>query len=179
MKGKISVKESTAVQKEVAKQSKMLPKDFEIVDILVKGRQVVVNLRELMELADCQNESIIKAAMNKSASYYFYFGRVEIELEEALSEAQEDFDIWLAQKTNALGNDDSEKAKERSVMTKYEKEYTTKKGRIRQISSFSRQASIARKALERNMSMLQSIGAFLRKEIDRPDSHLTGDESER
>ena len=176
MKGKFSRHESKEISRTVNKHKESLPKDFEIVDILVKGRQILVNLRELMELADCQNEHVVKSAMNKIASFYFYFGRVEIDLEDALEEAQEDLDIWLAQKTNALGNDDSEKAKERSVMTKHKEAYETKKKSIRMISSFKKQASIARKALENHMKMLQSIGAFLRKEIERPDSHLTGDD---
>jgi len=169
MKGKINRQTSNAKSKIDQKFKQILPTDFKVVDIIVRGKRILADITKMMKVADCQSEELIKATMNKAASYYFYFGRVEIDLEDVLEEKKEAFEIWFASKTNALGTDDSEKAKERAIISKHNLEYLKLKNEIRMLSSYCKQASIAKKALEKNMSMLQSIGAFLRKEIDKPD----------
>jgi len=170
MRDKLSNKKNNSIDNKKNQMGDILPNDFNVVDIIVRGKKVLANVKSIMEISDCDDEAIVKSSLNKVASYYFYFGRVVGELEDELNEKQEDFDLWFASKMGKVGGGDSEKAKERIAKTKYETVYREKNSELKKLSYYCKQADIAKKALEKSMSMMQSIGAFLRIEKSKPDS---------
>ena len=71
-----------------------------------------------------------------------------------------------------MTDENSEKAKERAVMSKYQEEYSSKKENLRLLSNYCRQADIAKKTIEKNISLIQSMGALLRSENQKPESSI-------
>ena len=112
--------------------------------------------------------------MNKAASHYHYFSRVELDLEELVTDKEEEFDLWMAEKMmRYTSNKDlnSEAAKKRQLMVDYKNSYETKNKEIRELKNFQRQAEIAKKALEKYMNLVSSIGAMVRS--GNPESSPT------
>ena len=156
---------------------KIMPREFSTLDIIVRGQEILVDMRELMEISNCDNKAEIVSAMNKAASYFFYFGRVRIDLKEALQKEQENFSIWFARKKHKFESEKSEKARERRAMVKYRTEYAARKIKIMELTRYADYAKIARSSLEKNIGLIQSIGAMVRSD-EKPKAVNPGDEGE-
>lgn len=155
----------------IKKKSKpLLPGKYNIINIVVAGRNILVNIKKMLELDNMNNKAAIDAAMNKATSNYHYFARVENDLEEILIDEEEEFKIWMAIKKSEYDNKEfsSEAAKERAVLVDYEKEYREKKNNLREIRSFEKQCSIAKKSLEKYIDMIRSINSSFNKKISDP-----------
>lgn len=170
MKGKIEDGKSKIKESFEKKQSQIMPEEFEVIDLIVKGKKIIVNMKELLEIANCENKVEIINAMNKASTYYGYFGKVSVDLEDYFNQLEEDFSIWLASKMSEkiFENESSEKAKERKVAVMYQKEYEEKKSEIREIKKYFNYAEIAKKTIEKNIGLIQSIGAMVRNSAERP-----------
>jgi hypothetical protein len=96
---------------------------------------------------------------------------VDADLDDFIDKKQEEFDLWMAQKIYKIPDAkeyNSEGAKKRYVVVNYRKEYTERTKELRDLRSFKRQAEIAKKALDRELTMLQSIGAMVRNSASEP-----------
>lgn len=165
MKGKIDNQKTN-----IRKKKTTLPNKYNILDIIVTGREIIVDIRKMMELNNMNNKAEIDAAMNKATSNYHYFSRVENDLEEILDDEESEFKIWMAIKKSEYEDKEysSESAKERAVLVDYEKEYRKKKNELRQIASYKKQCSIAKKSLEKYIDIIRSINSSFKKNISDP-----------
>jgi len=162
MKGKLEdLKPVRNIDKKI---KKLLPKEFDIFDIIVKGKRIIIDMRELLSISNVQNKQLIISSMNKVSSRCWYFGKVLSLLEEKCNSLEEDFKIWLSRKMTEVTDESSEKAKERIVMVHHSGRYKDFKNEMRQYSLYKRQAEIAYKTLEKSIELIRSIGAMTREE---------------
>lgn len=153
--------------------------DLNVLKLIVKGKEVVINMKEIMELANCEDKLEIMGAMNKASSYYFYFGRIEADLKEVLDDAEENFEIWLAAKKSRYEDEKNETARLRQVMVNHKELFKTKKEKVQRLRRYYAQASIAKKAIEKNINLIQSIGAMVREGSKNKGEVFFPDEEER
>lgn len=172
------IKRAISVNKKKIKkklEKNILPDKYKIIDIIVDGRRVRADLNKWLIIANCENKSEVLAAQNRASSHYQYFARVESRLEDVIVEKEEIFDLWMAEKIYNIPDDkeyNSEAAKKRHVMINYRKKYLEYTKELRELRSFKRQAEIAKKTLDKQLVMLQSIGAMVRS-----DTHEAGSTS--
>ncbi|MCK5632268.1 hypothetical protein KAH94_00805, partial [bacterium] len=147
-----------------------LPDEYKILDIIIQGRRIVVNIQKMMELANVYNEAEVLSSMNKSCSNYHYFSRLEYKLEEFLIDEEENLKIWMVIKKSEYNSKEysSEVAKERGVLFDYGEEYKKKTLKIKELKGFKSQCSIAKKSLERHIDMIKSINTTIREKKQDP-----------
>lgn len=163
MKGKIERK-SKLKEKYEKRLDNIMPRDFDILKVIVKGKKIIVDMREIMEISNLENKQEIVSCMNQVSSYFSYFGRVAIDLNDQLNKEQEIFTIWMSHKKSKFTEEDSEKARERCVITKYTEEYNRRKERIRKLTLWYDYARNAKSSLEKNIELIRSIASFIKSE---------------
>jgi len=173
------MKSELGQNKKTEKYDKMLksvlPKEFNVLELVIHGKKVIADMKELMEIINTENKQEIISAMNKASTHYFYFSRICVDLEDRLNALQESFDIWMADKKTLIDDKyaSSEKAKERLVIAENKRLYTERIKEIREVSRNFKYAEVAKKALEKNIGLIQSIGAMVRESQNKnPDSDL-------
>jgi len=159
-KGKLS--DRTKKSSEYVK--KILPKDLNVIELIVKGNKVCVDMRELLSVADCENPVIVRECLNEASAHYHYFRRIMTDLDNEIESAQETFDLWYARRKNEFENETSEKAKERKVMVTYKENFLKRKEGIKELLLHKRYAENAHKSLEKACDALRSILSSLTKE---------------
>lgn len=149
---------------------KKLPDDYKILDIVIKGRQIVVNIQEMLELANVYNKAEVLASMNKACSNYHYFARVESDFEEVIIKEKENFELWkAAKKAKYTGKEfSSEASKDRELMNEYREMFQKKTKTLAELGSYKRQTEIAKKSLEKYIDMIKSINTTIRNESPDP-----------
>jgi len=140
-----------------------LPEEYKFIDIIIKGRNIRANLAELMQVKNTENKGEVLNVLNQSASHYFYFSRMKIDLEDALIEEEEKFDLWVASETAKYKEESSEKAKERRLMAEKAKEYSEKKNFLRKLNNYKEQANVAKNAMEKHCESIRSINSTVNK----------------
>jgi len=147
------------------KLKNLLPSNFRVLDIIVAGRKVICDMKELMRLANTDNPQEVTSALNKSTSRYYYFGRVTIDLDEEVDVANDDLEIFLAEKMSLSKYDKhgSDTAKRRKVIVDYQEKYLRLKKQIRVLTKFQKYAKLAKNSLEKNIDVLRSINSTIKK----------------
>lgn len=148
-------------------EGKVLPKSFEILKVIVYGKTVKMNMKELLEISNCENKAEIIEAMNQSSSNFFYFGRVKNRLKQELAKEKEEFKIWMSQRMSKFNDEESEKARERKVIEIHTDEYRQRNDRIRTLERYYDDAEIAYDSLDKFSELIRSIGSMVRGDEEK------------
>jgi len=170
MKGELNKNKEISSKLKKDLEKNILPPEYKIIDIVVNGRRIRANINKMLKIANAENRSEIIAAQNKASSNYQYFSRVDASLEDLVIRKEEDFELWLAKKMSVYEGKDasSEAAKKRLVMTDSEDEYKKRSSELNDLKYMKRQAEIAKKSLDKQISLIQSIGAMVRSDTSEP-----------
>jgi len=155
-----------------------IPDEYKILNIIVNGRNIVLNIDNILTIANLHNESEVLNSMNKACSYYHSFSRIESDLQTLIIDCEKKFKIWMSIKKSEYNSKDfnSESAKERAVITDYEEDYLKKTNKIEKLKSYEKQCSIAKKAMEKHVDMIRSIGKIVHDQKSDPKNTSDSDE---
>ena len=153
-----------AGKKHNKKVDNFLPEEFDTFSIKVRGEQISCNMRELLMIANTESKAEIISAMNRASPNYFYFSRLKIDLEEALASAEESFALWFSREKGTFEKESSEKARERRVMSMFPETYKKYQKIIKRLRRYLGYSKIASDSFDKSISLLQSIGAMVRKD---------------
>jgi hypothetical protein len=148
-----------------------IPEEYKILNIITSGHNIVINIDEIVTLANTYNESEVLASMNKACSYYHSFCRMEKDLKKLVISKESDFKIWMANKKSEYSGKEynSEAAKERAAIVDHEPEYKSKLEKIANLQDYVDQANIAKHTLEKHVDMIRSIGGIIKNKVSDPN----------
>jgi hypothetical protein len=150
----------------------ILPPKFKILDLVVEGKKVILDMKRLLKVADCEDKLQVMKAMNQASSRLFYFGRCRTGIKEQLAALEEDFELWFDKMKIEFEDETSEKAKERKARLENEDEYRKRKAEIRSLNFMRSQADLAYNTMDKFANMVQSMGAMIRKEQEKRKSDM-------
>ena len=130
------------------------------------------NIFDNLRLNNPENPAEIVSKMNDAAPYYWWLGSAMTEIEDKLNALEDEFNFWLETKKHKYDGDKfyvSEGSKERQVIITFPKTYNKFKEDIRNVRYIERKLDVARKAYDKAINLLQSMGRISVDDKDIPD----------
>lgn len=147
--------------------------DFEKVKVKIGEQIVEENLQESIRFSVDDEEVLEK--MSKAASRYAYWSTIAVVQKKRLNEIEDEFEHWKAVQRGALRADagkTTEKALDEQLIVN--PEYQKRQKAVRDNDSKLEIIKTAIRAYEKQMQMLQSVGATRRVELQRLSNVATG-----
>jgi hypothetical protein len=134
------------------------------------NEEIHENMFDKLLLNNPENPAEVVSKMNQATPVYAYLGSAKAEMETQVASMESDFEIWMAKAMNDLNDDKdfkSEKAKQNHIISENEKDYRKMTTGIRDAKYILRKIDVARKAYDKYIAILQSIGAMIRQDMSK------------
>ena len=113
----------------------------------------------------------LRVLLSQVPGRYSYWGAVLAEISQALRQAQDAFDMWIATKYSEQKKERgdqkyvSEKSKMYELMVTYPKAYAEKTNEVRSLETAKEKAEVLVKSYDMQSRTLQSVASLVRAEL--------------
>jgi hypothetical protein len=141
-----------------------LPRKYESLSVKFGKKKIEEDFTTLLRLEGLAPGQIIRK-MDEAPAIFFYWSNLKSNVDRTLTKAQDDYEYWYASKMlETTGK--TLKDREYRLIVENRKEWRNWKKRLRKLKLLKKKVDVAEKSIEKHITLLQSIGAMKRFDIE-------------